>query len=171
MFTRELRTPVPTGPRPRRARKARQVHPSSAARVRARHLGERARFVVGSALDLPFDDGTFDAVLSVASLKHWPERARGLRECARVLRPGGRLAVLEVDRGCTDEAARAFVDTWRIPAFLRPAARLMFRVSVAGPSLDLEEARVLARGLALATHEVRRVPGTPALLLRGQRAR
>jgi len=46
----------------------------------------------GSALDLPFDDGTFDAALCCLTLQFLPDRAKGLREIRRVLKPGGRLA-------------------------------------------------------------------------------
>jgi SAM-dependent methyltransferase len=42
--------------------------------------------VQASATDLPFRDGCFDASLSVLSLHHWPDRARGLAELARVAR-------------------------------------------------------------------------------------
>ena len=38
---------------------------------------------------LPFDDGTFDAVTCLEALEFMPDTRRGLREMARVLRPGG----------------------------------------------------------------------------------
>lgn len=45
----------------------------------------------GSALDLPFDDETFDAALCCLTLQFLPDRRKGLREMRRVLKPGGRL--------------------------------------------------------------------------------
>jgi ubiquinone/menaquinone biosynthesis C-methylase UbiE len=42
---------------------------------------------------LPFPDGRFDAAYSMFGLIFFPDRARGLRELARVLRPGGRAVV------------------------------------------------------------------------------
>jgi ubiquinone/menaquinone biosynthesis C-methylase UbiE len=48
-------------------------------------------FVVADVQDLPFPDGSFDAVLANHMLYHVPDRPRGLSEIRRVLRPGGRL--------------------------------------------------------------------------------
>jgi ubiquinone/menaquinone biosynthesis C-methylase UbiE len=56
--------------------------------------GRRARFetVTAMADELPFDDGSFDAVISSFVLQLVPNRARALREARRVLRPDGHLA-------------------------------------------------------------------------------
>jgi ubiquinone/menaquinone biosynthesis C-methylase UbiE len=140
------------------------------ARARGAALAPRLSFVQGSALDLPFEDGRFDVVISVASIKHWPDPARGLSECARVLAPGGLLAVVEADRGCTLDDASRFVSRWRIPSPLRPVALTLFRTYVAGRSLDLDDARDLVRPLPFASADVRRIPGTPALMIEATRA-
>ncbi len=47
----------------------------------------------GSLLDLPFPDGTFDIVLSTEVIEHTTDPERALRELARVIQPGGTLAV------------------------------------------------------------------------------
>jgi demethylmenaquinone methyltransferase/2-methoxy-6-polyprenyl-1,4-benzoquinol methylase len=52
-------------------------------------------FVEGDALRLPFADETFDAVTIAFGLRNLAGVADGLRELRRVLKPGGRLAVLE----------------------------------------------------------------------------
>ena len=52
-------------------------------------------FVEGDALSLPFADETFDAVTIAFGLRNLAGVREGLRELRRVLRPGGRLAVLE----------------------------------------------------------------------------
>ncbi len=49
-------------------------------------------FVQGDAMDLDFEDQSFDAVTIGFGVPHFPDPARGLAEAARVLRPGGRLA-------------------------------------------------------------------------------
>ena len=52
---------------------------------------ERVRFKVADATAaLPFDAGSFDAMLCIDSMNHFPDRLAVLREWCRVLRPGGR---------------------------------------------------------------------------------
>ena len=52
-------------------------------------------FVQGDALRLPFADGTFDLVTIAYGLRNLADLTAGLREIRRVLRPGGRLLVLD----------------------------------------------------------------------------
>jgi SAM-dependent methyltransferase len=55
-------------------------------------LAERARFICADARGrLPFDDGSFDAVICVDSINHLYERADVLREWHRLVRRGGRI--------------------------------------------------------------------------------
>jgi SAM-dependent methyltransferase len=49
--------------------------------------------VRGDALQLPFPDGVFDKVICAEVLEHLPDDAAAMAELARVLRPGGLLAV------------------------------------------------------------------------------
>ena len=51
--------------------------------------------VCGDGMDLPFPDGTFDAVTISFGLRNIHDVRAGLREMARVTRPGGRLTVCE----------------------------------------------------------------------------
>jgi demethylmenaquinone methyltransferase/2-methoxy-6-polyprenyl-1,4-benzoquinol methylase len=53
------------------------------------------RFEWADALQLPYDAGRFDAVTVGFGVRNFADREQGLREMARVLRPGGRLVVLE----------------------------------------------------------------------------
>ena len=54
-------------------------------------------FEVGSAYELPFDDGSFDVVYAHQVLQHLAEPIRALREARRVLRPGGLVAARDSD--------------------------------------------------------------------------
>lgn len=55
--------------------------------------GAAARAVEGDALNLPFEDASFDAVVASEILEHIPDDARAIREMTRVVRPGGTVAV------------------------------------------------------------------------------
>lgn len=61
--------------------------------VRKRVPGADVR--VGGAEDVPFDDGTFTAIWSIASMHHWPDRDAGLAGVTAKLAPGGRLLIAE----------------------------------------------------------------------------
>ena len=65
------------------------------ARRRAAELGREVRFVVGDAQKLPFDDGSFDSVVTALALCSVPDPARAIGEMRRVLAPGGRLLLLD----------------------------------------------------------------------------
>jgi ubiquinone/menaquinone biosynthesis C-methylase UbiE len=71
----------------------------------ARERAPLARVVQAPAEDLPFEDDSFDAVVSTLVLCGVDDQARALREARRVLRPGGRLLFLEHVR--SDDAGLA----------------------------------------------------------------
>ena len=139
------------------------------AKKRNRNSPGSPRFVQGSALELPFDEGSFDGLFSVASIKHWPDQRLGVSECVRVLRPGGMLLIAEADRGCKLEDARNFVSHWRIPAALRPIALMGFRTYVAGQGLDDAEAMAHLKSQPLKDCTVQKQPGLPSLMLIGKK--
>ncbi len=55
-------------------------------------------FQLGNLYEIPFPDGTFDAVFAHAVLQHLAEPKRALQEMRRVLKPGGLIGVREEDR-------------------------------------------------------------------------
>jgi SAM-dependent methyltransferase len=78
--------------------------------------------VVGDGLRLPFRDGAFDALAALDFLHHLLQPARFFAEAARVLAPGGRLAVVEpwvtplsfpVYRWLHQEGCRPRLDPWQ----------------------------------------------------------
>ncbi|HET7758817.1 MAG TPA: bifunctional demethylmenaquinone methyltransferase/2-methoxy-6-polyprenyl-1,4-benzoquinol methylase UbiE [Gaiellaceae bacterium] len=65
---------------------------------RARRKSTEIEWVQGDALALPFSDGSFDAATVGFGVRNLDDLERGLAELRRVLRPGGRLAILEITR-------------------------------------------------------------------------
>jgi arsenite methyltransferase len=92
----------------------------------------------GDALSLPFDDGAFDAVVSTQVFEYVDDIGAALAEAHRVLRPGGRLLVLDTDwdsivwHSSDDSRMRRVLEAWnehladpylprRLPRLLRAA--------------------------------------------------
>jgi demethylmenaquinone methyltransferase / 2-methoxy-6-polyprenyl-1,4-benzoquinol methylase len=66
--------------------------------ARAREKSQTVEWVLGDAMALPFPDASFDAATVGFGIRNVPDLEAGLAELARVLRPGGRLACLEITR-------------------------------------------------------------------------
>jgi demethylmenaquinone methyltransferase/2-methoxy-6-polyprenyl-1,4-benzoquinol methylase len=62
----------------------------------ARQKAADIRFEQGNALDLPYDDDSFAAATVGFGARNFSDLAQGLREMARVVRPGGRVVILEI---------------------------------------------------------------------------
>jgi demethylmenaquinone methyltransferase/2-methoxy-6-polyprenyl-1,4-benzoquinol methylase len=112
--------------------------------VRARAKSGTVDWVLADVMALPFADGSFDAVTVGFGIRNVPDLEAGLAELARVLRPGGRLACLEITRPS---------------GVLRPFFRLWFDglVPLAGNVLPG------GRAYTYLPASVRRFPGPPDL--------
>jgi demethylmenaquinone methyltransferase/2-methoxy-6-polyprenyl-1,4-benzoquinol methylase len=62
----------------------------------AREKAPGIRFETANALDLPYEDDSFDAATVGFGARNFADLAQGLREMTRVVRPGGRVVVLEI---------------------------------------------------------------------------
>jgi demethylmenaquinone methyltransferase/2-methoxy-6-polyprenyl-1,4-benzoquinol methylase len=65
---------------------------------RARRKAPELEWLQGDALALPFSDGSFDSATVGFGVRNLEDLERGLAELRRVLRPGGRVAILEITR-------------------------------------------------------------------------
>ncbi|HYO37321.1 MAG TPA: class I SAM-dependent methyltransferase [Geodermatophilus sp.] len=121
------------------------LHPASVgrARVRCADLADRVTFRVGDATALSVADASADLVVDFHALHHIPDWRAAVAEAARVLRPGGQLALTEM-------TAR-FVDApWLRAVSRHPADRF---------STDELVAELRARGLEVPPGRLRRAAG------------
>lgn len=64
-------------------------------KISDRNLSERIEMKVGDSESLPYENGSFDAVLCAYGVRNFQDLSKGLNEMSRVLRSGGRIAILE----------------------------------------------------------------------------
>jgi demethylmenaquinone methyltransferase/2-methoxy-6-polyprenyl-1,4-benzoquinol methylase len=65
---------------------------------RARHKDPEIEWIQGDLLELPFEDASFDAATVGFGVRNVADLEQGLAELRRVLRPGGRVGILEITR-------------------------------------------------------------------------
>ena len=68
-------------------------------------LEDRASFLVGDAGNMPFEDGTFDVVATRLAIHHFPHPHEQVQEMARVVRPGGRVVIVDIVSPSNDTEA------------------------------------------------------------------
>ena len=84
------------------------ISPGMVERAVAQAVGiTNVEFRVADSARLPYPAGRFDAVMCTNSFHHYPDPEKALAEMWRVLKPGGRIAVVDSDRG-----ACSWVKVW-----------------------------------------------------------
>lgn len=73
------------------------VDPSEGMLEVARGLDKKTSFMAGLAEALPLPDSSVDIVMSTLAFHHWDDPMSGLREIRRVLKPGGRFCLADVN--------------------------------------------------------------------------
>jgi ubiquinone/menaquinone biosynthesis C-methylase UbiE len=76
----------------------------------AKREGVVARFIHGSASDIPLEDGLFDLIVCRAAFKNFSEPLKALNEMHRVLKPGGRAIIIDLRKDASWEEIVAYVD-------------------------------------------------------------
>lgn len=85
-----------------------------ARKLRSQRRVMNCTFGQENVMNLRFADESYDAAVSIGSIKHWPDAVRGLDEIRRVLKPGGMLLVAETDQDASDEEVRRFASRFKV---------------------------------------------------------
>ena len=67
-------------------------------RIAKENIASKAKAMVADGTRLPFPDGHFDAIIATFAFTSFPEPEKAIRECARVLRPGGVFSILDTGK-------------------------------------------------------------------------
>jgi demethylmenaquinone methyltransferase/2-methoxy-6-polyprenyl-1,4-benzoquinol methylase len=122
-------------------------------------------FEWGDALELPYADDSFDAATVGFGARNFSDLARGLAEMARVVRPGGRVVVLELTTPSRPPLS-LFYKLWfdgMVPVIGRLAGTLAAGVSRVGLSSRSGSGAGIADAYTYLPNSVKRFPGPAAL--------
>jgi demethylmenaquinone methyltransferase/2-methoxy-6-polyprenyl-1,4-benzoquinol methylase len=137
--------------------------------------GVRPRFEWGDALDLPYPDDSFDASTVGFGARNFSDLARGLGEMARVVRPGGRVVVLEITTPTRGPLA-LFLRLWferAVPVLGRMLDSTVGRLSGMARRSRPQDAKAepaIADAYTYLPMSVKRFPGPAALATEMERA-
>jgi demethylmenaquinone methyltransferase/2-methoxy-6-polyprenyl-1,4-benzoquinol methylase len=148
---------------------------ASAKSVSRAGAGVSPQFEWGDALALPYDDNSFDAATVGFGARNFADLGRGLAEMVRVVRPGGRVVVLEITTP-TRPPLSVFYGVWfdRVVPLLGRAAQLIgrafspLRSSNRGAASDDEV--TIADAYAYLPSSVKRFPAPAELAAELERA-
>ncbi len=93
----------------------------------AKREGVAARFIHGSASDIPLEDGLFDLIVCRAAFKNFSEPLKALNEMHRVLKPGGRAVIIDLCKDTSWQEIAAYVDGLDVSASNRWFMKFTFK--------------------------------------------
>jgi demethylmenaquinone methyltransferase / 2-methoxy-6-polyprenyl-1,4-benzoquinol methylase len=136
--------------------------------------GDRApldtlRFEWGDAMELPYEDDSFDAATVGFGARNFADLGRGLAEMARVVRPGGRVVVLEITMPAKPPLS-LFFRLW-FDRLVPVLGRLADSIATSGSrSRDSAPGATIAAAYTYLPNSVRRFPPPAALAAEMERA-
>jgi ubiquinone/menaquinone biosynthesis C-methylase UbiE len=84
-------------------------------------------FLEGSASSLPFPARSFDFLLCRAAFKSFAKPEQALHEMSRVLRPGGRALIIDLNADAAPDAISQYIDAMGLSTVNRILTRLVFK--------------------------------------------
>jgi ubiquinone/menaquinone biosynthesis C-methylase UbiE len=97
------------------------------ARMQAAKARVSVQFLEGSASSLPFPARSFDFLLCRAAFKSFAKPEQALHEMSRVLRPGGRALIIDLNADAAPDAISQYIDAMGLSTVNRILTRLVFK--------------------------------------------
>jgi len=135
----------------------------TANRLLSRGRVHNCSFQVGNAVDLPFEGGSFDVVVSTWSISCWPDMQKGLEEIRRVLVEGGKAFIVDADSSSTEEEIRLFTQGYAEVGTNKRLTEWFTRRFVFGPAVAInnKQAEAMAKAAGFGAVSVEKGPGLP----------
>jgi ubiquinone/menaquinone biosynthesis C-methylase UbiE len=103
-----------------------------------------ARFIHGSACDIPFEDGFFDLVVCRAAFKNFSEPLKAINEMHRALKPGGRAMIIDLRKDASWNEIVSYVDSLRLSRISAWTTKMTFKHMLLKRAYTEEQIRSLA---------------------------
>jgi ubiquinone/menaquinone biosynthesis C-methylase UbiE len=126
----------------------------SIATKKAAAAGVPARFLQGSASNMPFPAKSFDFLLCRAAFKNFAKPLEALQEMARVLRPGGRGVIIDLNRNASPKEISQGIDAMGLSWFNRQFTKLVFKTALIKSAYTKEEFQDMLWEASFSDHEI-----------------
>jgi ubiquinone/menaquinone biosynthesis C-methylase UbiE len=110
----------------------------------ARLQGTRARFIHGSASDIPLEDEFFDLIICRAAFKNFSAPLEALNEMHRVLKPGGQAIIIDLRKDASWNEIVDYVDQLKLGRMNAWITRMTFKHMLLRRAYCVEDFRRLA---------------------------
>jgi ubiquinone/menaquinone biosynthesis C-methylase UbiE len=124
----------------------------------AKKEGVIARFIHGSASDIPLEDDSFDFIVCRAAFKNFSEPLLALNEMHRVLKPGARAVIIDLRKDTSMSEIVAYIESLRISKLNAWFMKMAFKHMLLKRAYTEEQIKKLGSESMFKDYEVVRTP-------------
>lgn len=106
-------------------------------------LEKQVKFIERMTLELPTDEENFDYVYTIDSVKYWKDKEKNITEFLHVLKPGGKIFVIEVDQSYYYQDAFNWINQNHVLLQIKPILEIYYQAYIENRSITLDDAQEL----------------------------